>query len=171
MADLNQYEPQKKGFSLTWLSSVLAALRDQESFLKRVHEATRATGQLIIVDFNLMNPVFLWAEWNRRRKALRESPEFGCHADFSGMLRRKGRNGALYYPKQGGGFFDDVQFFTPHTLGVLLRRVGFQVLQPCFSGFVPPLPFDGLSTRLEGLLPRVPVLKALGRAYMVTGVK
>ena len=125
----------------------------------------------MILDYNLLNPLVLWEEWRRRRRALRHSPEFARQADFWRMVGRRGRRGARYFPRTDGGQFDDVQFFTPGTLTALLSRVGFEPLETAFSGFVPPLPFRGLSASLERKLCRVPGLRNLGRAYLVTGRK
>jgi hypothetical protein len=150
---------------------VLAVIENQDAFLNRIYQATRAGGKIMIVDFNLWNPPFMWTEWRRRRQALRKSPEFARHADFWAMVRRRKRSGAFFFPQLGGGLFDDVQFFTPGTLGYLLERVGFQLLLPGFSGFAPPVLFKGLSAHLEKVFSRVPIVKSLGRAYLVTGVK
>jgi SAM-dependent methyltransferase len=171
VADLNGYTPEGADISLTWLASVLAVIENQDAFLNRIYQATRAGGKIMIVDFNLWNPPFILTEWRRRRQALRKSPEFARYADFWAMVRRRKRRGAFFFPQLGGGLFDDVQFFTPGTLGYLLERVGFQLLPPGFSGFAPPVLFKGLSAHLEKVFSRVPIVKNLGRAYLVTGVK
>jgi SAM-dependent methyltransferase len=171
VVDLNEYHPKKENFSLTWLSSVLAIVRNQEEFLGRVYSATRAGGKVIVVDFNLLNPVFLWSEWRRRRRALRESPEFARHADFWAMVRRRRRQGARFFLQNRDGLFDDVQFFTPASLTDLLVKVGFKPLRPRFSGFTPPFLFGRVSGLLERMSCVVPLFKQLGRAYIVTGEK
>jgi SAM-dependent methyltransferase len=171
VADLNEYTPEGADISLTWLASVLAVIENQDAFLNRVYQATRAGGKIMIVDFNLLNPLFLCTEWRRRRRALARSPEFARHADFWTMVRRKKRRGASFFPQIGGGLFDDVQFFTPGTLGRLLEQVGFRLLPSGFSGFAPPVLFKGLSAHVEKAFSRVPIVKSLGRAYLVTGVK
>jgi SAM-dependent methyltransferase len=178
VAKLDEYIPQIGDLSLTWLASVLAALPDQDSFLKRVYEATRPSGKVMITGMNLWNPLFLWGEWRRRRRALLVSPEFARHADtsflsryFWSMVRRKGRIGARYFPRHDSGLFDDVQFFTPNTLSALLREVGFRTLPSAFSGYAPPILFRAASARLEGALSRVPMLNRLGYFYLVTGVR
>lgn len=170
-ADLNDYTPDSANISVTWLSSVLAIVKNQDAFLTRIYKATRTSGKIMIIDYNLWNPHFLWTEWRRRRRAIERSPEFERNANYWAMVTRKRRSGAFFYPQSGGGVFDDVQFFTPGTLGRLLERVGFRVLPCGFSGFTPPVLFKGLSTRLETLFSRMPILKNLGRAYVVTGVK
>lgn len=170
VADLDDDIPLKKDLSLTWLSSVLAAVRRQEIFLGRVFDATRPGGKVMIVDFNLMNPLFFWMEWRRRRGALRDNPEFARHANFWDMVRRRGREGARFFPQKEHGAFDDVQFFTPSTLANVLRKTGFRPLTPGFSGFVPPF-FGGLSGPVERIISRVPGLNHLGRAYVVAAEK
>ncbi len=170
-ADLNGFVPEEnRHFSLTWLASVLAVIRDQENFLKRIFEATRTQGRIMIVDFNLCHPPFLWKEWLRRRRAMQKSREFGRQADFWAMVRRKGRAGARFFPAEGGGFFDDVQFFTPGTLARLLRSVGFRPVPPIFTVCAPPSLFN-LSLPAERLLSRLPGWNSLGRAYLITGFK
>jgi SAM-dependent methyltransferase len=171
VADLDEYTPERKNLSLTWLSSVLAIVRNQDAFLDRIYKATRAGGKVMVVDFNLLNPFFLWNEWRRRRQALRESREFAREGDFWAMVQRRGRKGARFYARDGEGVFDDVQFFTPATLARLLRSVGFQPLTPGFSGFTPPFLFRGVSNHLERVFSRVPGLNNLGRAYVVSGEK
>jgi SAM-dependent methyltransferase len=170
-ADLNDYTPDSANISMTWLSSVLAIIKNQDAFLARIYKATRAGGRIMVVDYNLWNPHFLWTEWRRRRRAFERSPEFEHNANYWAMVTRKRRSGAFFYPQRGGDVFDDVQFFTPGTLGRLLDQVGFRVLPSSFSGFAPPSLFKGLSTCLERLFSRMPILKNLGRAYVVTGVK
>jgi hypothetical protein len=125
----------------------------------------------MIVDYNLWNPHFLWTEWRRRRRAFERSPEFERNANYWAMVTRKRRCGAFFYPQSGEGVFDDVQFFSPWTLGRLLERVGFRVLPHGFSGFAPPALCKGLSTHLEKVFSSMPIFKNLGRAYVVTGVK
>ena len=170
-ADLNEYRPESAEISVTWLSSVLAIIENQDVILRRIYQATRPGGKVMIVDYNLWNPYILWIEWRRRRQALHKSPEFARHADFWAMVSRKNRTGARFFPYLESGFFDDVQFFTPKTLSRLLERVGFRVLPHGFSGFAPPVLFKGLSVSAEKVFSHVPVLKSLGRAYVVTGVK
>jgi len=171
MADLNEYTPNRADISLTWLSSVLAVIADQDTFLSRLYRATRGSGKIMIVDYNLWNPHVLWTEWRRRRQALSKSPEFARHADFWGMVNRKNRLGAMFFPRSEGGFFDDVQFFSPRSLGRLLERVGFRLSPSCFSGFAPPFLFNGLSAQVERAFSQVPIIKNLGRANLVTAVK
>ncbi len=169
-ADLNDYVPEEKDVSLTWLASILAVIEDQETFIKRIFHSTRPGGRVVVVDYNLQHPPFLWNEWLRRKRALAKSPEFSQRANFWGMVRRKGREGARFFPANSDGLFDDVQFFTPGTLKSLLRKVGFQVLPPLFTGCAIPL-FGQFSVRVEYMLSRLPGWKSLGRAYLVTGVK
>ncbi len=71
IADLEEYVPDTNNISLTWLASVLAAIRDQNDFLKRIYKATREGGKVIITDMNLLNPAFLWNEWRRRKECQR----------------------------------------------------------------------------------------------------
>jgi len=171
VADLNEGTPASADISLTWLSSVLAVIEEQDTFLTRVYWATRTGGKIMIVDYNLWNPHFLWTEWRRRRQALSKSPEFARHADFWGMVNRKNRLGAMFFPRSEGGFFDDVQFFSPRSLGRLLERVGFRLSPSFFSGFAPPFLFNGLSAQVERAFSQVPIIKNLGRANLVTAVK
>jgi len=171
VADLNEYIPEISGISLTWIASVLAALPDQEDFLKRVYAATREGGGLMVTDMNLLNPWFLFKEWRRRQRAKLESPEFARQADFWRMMQRRGRSGARFFPRRSQGWFDDVQFFTAGSLKGLLRQTGFRVAQTGFSGFVPPQVYVPLLTPLEGFMARVPMVKNLGYFYMVTGIK
>jgi SAM-dependent methyltransferase len=170
-ADLNDYTPDSNEISVTWLSSVLAIVKNQDTFLARIYKATRAGGRIMIVDYNLWNPHFLWTEWRRRRRAFERSPEFSRNANYWAMVTRKRRDGAFFYPQSGGGVFDDVQFFTPGTLGRLLEQVGFRPLPSYFSGFAVPFLFKGLSMQAEKVFSQAPIIKRLGRAYVVTGVK
>jgi SAM-dependent methyltransferase len=171
VADLNEYSPETHGISLTWIASVLAALPDQEDFLMRVYAATREGGKIIVTDMNLRNPWFLFGEWRRRQRAKVNSPEFARWADFWSMVRRRGRSGARFFPLGSQERFDDVQFFTAATLGALLSQVGFRVVQPSFSGFVPPQIHAKLIETWETFMARVPILKNLGFFYNVTGIK
>jgi SAM-dependent methyltransferase len=171
VADLNDYIPEASHLSLTWISSVLAIIQNQDRFLRRIYEATKSKGQVVITDYNLLHPPFLIGEWWRRQSALRDSPEFASDANFLHMVQRCGRQGARYYACGDNGSFDDVQFFTPKTLGRLLRNVGFHLLPPQFSGFVPPFLPGKSSVALENFMSGAPVFKQLGRAYVITGVK
>lgn len=171
VADLKDYLPETPGVSLTWIASVLAALPDQEDFLRRVYAVTREGGQVLVTDMNLGNPLFLYREWQRRQQAKAQSPEFARQTDFWSMVRRRGRSGARLFPRQRQGQFDDAQFFTAGTLAALLRQVGFRIAQPRFSGFVPPPVYINFLTPLEAVMASVPVLKNLGYFYIVTGIK
>jgi len=171
VADLDEFIFGGRDLSLTWISSVLAAIRDQDRFLMKIYRATRSDGKIVITDFNLMHPPFLIGEWYRRRMAIQRSTDFAKAANFLDMLQRRRRNGARYFPLQEDGVFDDVQFFTPRTLSDLLRKTGFRPLSPNFSGFVPPLRVGNAPVILENLCSRLPGLRQLGRAYVVTGVK
>ncbi len=169
-ADLNDYIPGEENFSLTWFASVLAVIRDQESLLKRVFQATRDHGRIMLVDYNLLHPPFLWKEWRRRNAVREKCPDFVREGHFWKMFRRKGRTGARFFPLAEGGIFDDAQFFTPGTLGALLQRAGFRVLPAVFSGCTLPV-FSGPAVCLERALSRAPGWKSLGRAYLLTGMK
>lgn len=171
VADLDEFIPPPD-LSLTWLGSVLAAVRDQEIFLEKVYGATRSGGEVMVSDMNLFNPLFLWGEWRRRKRAREENRAFSRQADFWAMFARRGRRGARYFPGDGAGLpFDDVQFFSALTLERLLSKVGFFLRSPFFHGFSPPrfhqLPFTGM----EGLLSRIPALRYFGYFYVVTGWK
>ena len=168
-SDLNRYAPDEE-FSLAWLASVLAVIEDQEALLERIFRSTRRRGEIRVVDYNLLHPPFLWGEWRRRSWARGRSPEFSRQASYWGMVRRAGRRGARFFPLTEGGLFDDAQFFTPGTLRSLLRKVGFRVLPPRFSGCTPLFSAPA-STSLEKILSRLPGWKVLGRAYLITGVK
>jgi SAM-dependent methyltransferase len=171
VADLNQHVPEGKKLSLTWIASVLAALPNQDDFLLRVYAATREGGQVMVTDMNLGNPWFLFGEWRRRQRAKVNNPEFAHEADFWSMVRRRGRSGARFFPLESLERFDDVQFFTAGTLGALLSRVGFRVVQSGFSGFVPPQVYHPILTPLEGFMSRVPILQHFGYFYMIMGIK
>ncbi len=170
-ADLNEYIPEMAELSLTWLASVLAAIRDQEAFLARVYQATRPEGRVILTDMNLWNPLFLVKEWGRRRRNQMDSPEFARSADFLAMVRRKGRKGARFFPSAHGAMIDDVQFFTPVTLSQLLRTVGFCQVTSTYSGFLPPPLFSPIGLMLERSLDKVPILRGMGYFYLVSGQK
>jgi SAM-dependent methyltransferase len=171
VADLNDYKPEWQNLSLTWLASILAVIGNQEDFLNRVYKVTRAGGKVMVMDFNLLNPHFLWGEWWRRRRAMPENPEFSREANFWSMVRRRGRKGARFFRVHGREDFDDVQFFSPGTLGRLLQDSGFGILKPAFTGFSPPFLLGRFSTYWEKRLSRVPGLRHLGWAYLITGVK
>jgi SAM-dependent methyltransferase len=167
--DLNRYAPDED-LSLAWLASILAVIKDQETLLERIFRSTRRRGEIMVVDYNLLHPPFLWGEWRRRSCARSRSPEFSRQAYYWAMVRRRGRRGARFFPLTEGGLFDDAQFFTPGTLRSLLRKVGFRVLPPRFSGCTP-LSSAPVSTSLENILSRLPGWKVLGRAYLMAGVK
>lgn len=109
-ADLDVYDPTLRELSLTWLASVLANVGDQEAFLERVFQATRLGGRVMITDMNLLNPLFLFKEWRRRRRGSRRSATFRRQASFPGMFFRRRRSGARYFPDAPGKPFDDAQF-------------------------------------------------------------
>ena len=169
VADLNEYIPEAPEISLTWIASVLAALTDQEGFLKRIYAATREDGRVLVTDMNLLNPWFLFGEWRRRQRAKAESLEFKRQADFGSMVRRKGRSGARFFPLETQGWFDDVQFFTARSLKVLLRRVGFQVDEIHYNCFIPPRLYISWLNPLEASMTKVPLLKNFGYFYTVIG--
>ena len=161
-ADLNEYIPELKNLSMTWLASVLAAIKNQQILLKRIIEATRKNGKIMITDMNLLNPLFLWNERHRRRRAFNESSKFAAHANFREMVWRKNRVGARYFPRDNRGVFDDVQFFTPRTLANLLSDTGFKLLPASFYGFVPPLFYHNAVTFVERTISKMPVIQLLG---------
>jgi SAM-dependent methyltransferase len=171
VADLTDYLPETSEVSLTWVASVLAALPDQEDFLRRVYAVTRPGGQVMVTDMNLGNPLFLFREWQRRQRAQTKNLKFARQADFWSMVWRRGRSGARFFPNGTNGEFDDVQFFTAKSLGALLKLVGFRIVQPRFSGFVPPPIFVNSLTSLEDIIAKVPGLRNLGYFYVVTGIK
>ena len=171
VADLDEYNPTMSNVSITWLASVLAAVKDQESFLKRVFEKTREGGKVIITDMNLLNPLFLWNEWRRRKEAIRRNVEFRQRADFLAMFKRRDRKGARYFFSRDGESFDDVQFFAANTLSNLLRNVGFYPQSSSFSGFVPPALFRMGLGCLENIFGGLPLLRELGYFYLVVGIK
>ncbi len=171
VADLQEYRLSWDGISLTWLASVLAAVRDQGALLTNVADHTREGGLVMVTDMNLANPLFLLGEWRRRRRGKTRSRLFRDEADFLRMFRRKERIGARYFPAEQGDDFDDVQFFTSGTLSRLLRETGFTPRRTSFHGFVPPRLSRGPLARLERALGRLPLVRSLGYFYVVTGEK
>ena len=169
-SDLNDYLPAVNDLSLTWIASVLAAVRDQEALLARIHAATRPGGEIMITDMNLLNPLFLVREWRRRRQAKRHFPAFARHANFLAMLLRRNRRGARLFKEKQGPPFDDVQFFTPVSLRQLLVTVGFTNVRISYSGFLPPLWVRPL-LELETVLAAVPLLRTLGYFYLTRAQK
>lgn len=178
VANLDTYAP-RTDVDFTWIASVLANVTDQDAFLRRIHTNTRPGGEVMITDMNLLNPLFLWGEWRRRRLAFDRSPDFARRAKFMDMVRRRGRRGARYYSidaptgqdVQDTEMFDDAQFFTPSTLARLFRETGFAPGTPAFSGFMPPLPgMPGLAA-VEGLLASVPLVRRGGYFYRMSGFK
>lgn len=172
-ADLDDFQPDGEPLSLTWLSSVLANLRDQEAFLGQVADSTRPGGRVLVTDMNLLNPLFAWSEWRRRRGLARQSREFARHLSFWRMFWRADRRGARYFPRSDGGTgeIDDAQFFWWATLARLLRRAGLEPCRAEHSGFVPPflrVPGQGA---LEKLLAQVPLLRWGGYFYLMAGIK
>ncbi len=169
-ADLNVYSPESNNLSLTWLASVLAVVPDQEGLLRRVHRATRTDGEIMITDMNLLNPLFLFREWRRRRWFIEQSPEFRRHANFFEMVRRHERRGARYFKTTDGDDVDDVQFFRPGTLAELLRTTGFSPAPASYSGFIPPIPV-GRHEPLERLFARIPLIRKFGYFYFMRAQK
>jgi len=170
-ANLDDYAPAETSITLTWIASVLAAIRDQDSLLRRIQSATRPRGRIILSDMNLWNPLFCLAEFKRRRDAAARCLEFAEHASFPAMYRRRGRIGARYWGMAESGTFDDVQFFTPGSLAALLERVGFTVDSVCYSGLMPPAGPRRFAARLETALSSVPGVRRLGYFYTVSGMK
>lgn len=170
VADLNEYVPTVQDLSLTWLASVLAAIPQQDAFLKRVHDATRAGGQIMVSDMNLWNPLFLVSEYRRRRRAARTNRAFAARQNFRAMFARRGRTGARYF-SENDSTFDDVQFFQPRSLRRLYESVGWQTTAFYFSGYIPPaLARLGL-TSFEVRLAHLPLLARFGYFYLGVGVK
>ncbi|HEY6328540.1 MAG TPA: class I SAM-dependent methyltransferase [Blastocatellia bacterium] len=170
VADLNTFDPNTSDLSLTWIASVLAAIRDQNGLLRRIYDATRTEGQIMITDMNLLNPLFLSREFLRRRRAKRSAPEFAREAGFWSMLTRGGRSGARFYPRGEGAPFDDVQFFTPRTISELLRASGFRPNSLTCSGFGLPM-LGRRAVTVERILPRVLALRKLGYFYLASAIK
>jgi SAM-dependent methyltransferase len=168
-ADLTTYTPPVDRLSLTWLASILAAIPDQDGLLRRIFHHTQPGGKLIITDMNLLNPLFAWGEWRRRRRAMRAYPEFAQQADFLAMVRRRERAGARYFTNLDGGCFDDVQFFTARTLSRLIRTSGFEAVSVDYAGFIPPPVFRPGMRGLEQALGSVPAIRSFGYFYTVTG--
>lgn len=171
-ADLDQYSPPRADLSLTWIASVLANIPRQDSFLERLHRATRPVGEVMITDMNLLNPLFLWKEWRRRRTAAGKSPDFAREADFAAMFWRRSRRGARYFPTaEPGDAFDDAQFFWRRTLARLFRHTGFAPGPIYYSGFVPPAPGLPDLSRLEPVLDHIPLLRQGAYFYRMSGFK
>ncbi len=171
-ADLDTWKPGESGVTLTWIASVLAAMKDQDGFMARMHAATRPGGEIMVTDMNLSNPLFRWMEWLRRHRARKASTAFDRSADFAAMTSRRGRTGARYYPLDGReGVFDDVQFFSAGTLGTLMARSGLRPRLRAWQGYVPPLVWSCLPNASEHWLSVVPGLRELGYFYVVSGVK
>lgn len=170
VADLNEYVPEMQNISLTWLASVLAAIPSQEKFLKRVYDATRYGGQVMVSDMNLWNPLFLVGEYRRRQRAAKTNHAFAREQNFGAMLARRGRTGARYF-SENGSTFDDVQFFQPRSLRRLYETVGWKTDAFYFSGYIPPFLARWGMTRLETIFPRVSLLSQLGYFYLGVGVK
>jgi len=170
-ADLEEYILEMKNLSLTWFASVLAAVRNQNKFLKMAYDVTRPGGQIMITDMNLLNPLFLIREWYRRQQAKNDSPKLAEYSNFLAMLKREGRIGARYFPTNNGRYFDDVQFFSPLTLSRLLSNTGFTPRSVVFSGFVPPHLWQLGLNSLEDVFSRVPLLRWFGYFYLVAGIK
>ena len=171
-ADLDIYTPPVQDLSLTWIASVLANIPRQDAFLERLYQATRPGGEVMVTDMNLLNPLFVWKEWRRRRAARAKSPEFAHQASFSDMFWRKNRRGARYFPVEGPGDpFDDAQFFWPRTLARLFRQKGFVPGTVYYSGFVPPVPGLPDLSRLEPVLDRIPLLRRGAYFYRMSGIR
>ncbi|HEV8064936.1 MAG TPA: class I SAM-dependent methyltransferase [Acidimicrobiales bacterium] len=168
VADLEGYAPPSPDLDLTWLGSVLAAISDQQSLVDRVYEASKTGGHIAVSDMNLRNPLFLYRESRRRRRA--RNTEFTREGNFLKMLRRQDRLGARYYGTRGGAPFDDVQFFTPATLSRVLASAGFRPLSPEFSGLAPPQ-LGRMAAALEPDLRRLPGVRSLAYFYLLMGVK
>ena len=170
-ANLEEYTLEKTNVSLTWVASVLAAMRNQDKFLEMTYKATRPKGKIMITDMNLLNPLFLVKEWYRRQHAKNENVEFALQADFLAMVRRQDRIGARYFSGNNGRLFDDVQFFSAITLSKLLSNVGFTPGSVFSSGFIPPYLWQLGLDSLENVLSRVPLLRCFGYFYLVSGLK
>jgi SAM-dependent methyltransferase len=169
--DLDAYDPPERELSLTWMASVLAAVTDQEALLARLHAATRPGGQVMLTDMNLLNPLFAFQEWRRRRRGARSGARFARQASFRAMFQRRDRRGGRCFPAGADGLLDDPQFFWWRTLEQLLRRTGFEPRRARYSGFVPPLPRGPDLSNLERLLARVPLLRCGGYFYLMSGVR
>ncbi len=171
-SDLDGYSPPRQDVSLTWIASVLANIPRQDAFLERLYPATRPGGEVMITDMNLLNPLFSWKEWRRRRAARESSPDFARVADFAAMFWRKGRRGARYFPTtETGKTFDDAQFFWRRTLARLFRQTGFDPGPIYYSGFVPPVPGLPDLSRLEPVLDHIPLLRQGAYFYRMSGFK
>ncbi|MEM7585729.1 MAG: class I SAM-dependent methyltransferase [Acidobacteriota bacterium] len=168
--DLDAFTPDRSDLSHTWLASVLAVVVDQEDLLRRVYRSSRPGGEILITDMNLLNPLFLLREWQRRRRLMKLSSEFRQHGNFPQMVRRNHRKGARYFETSRGSEADDVQFFYPRTLAKLLRSTGFEPTPPSFSGFMPPLPLER-HDRLERFLARLPLIRRFGYFYLMSARK
>jgi SAM-dependent methyltransferase len=171
ISDLDDFVPGMEDLALTWVASVLAALTDQGRFISRIYGSSREGASFIVTDMNLLNPLFLAGEWRRRRRARQRSPLFAEQSHFGDMLRRKNRVGARYFPSTDGNCFDDVQFFTPVTIGRLLAESGFEVIETRFSGFAPPVLSGCMGALLEGFVASVPLIRRFGYFYSAHGVK
>jgi len=171
VADLDEYKPDTNNVSLTWLASVLAAVRNQNKFLETTCEATRPKGQVMITDMNLFNPLFLFKEWSRRQQTKKSNLEFARKSDFWSMIRRRGRTGARYLTGNNARSFDDVQFFSSRSLSDLLDDTGFVPKFVDFSGFVPPQLWKMGLDHLENVFSRLPFLRQFGYFYLVAAIK
>jgi SAM-dependent methyltransferase len=171
VADLESYRLDRSDIVLTWLSSVLAAIKDQETLLRRIYDATGVGGRIMITDMNLLNPLFSWHVASRIRRAKVHDADFAREGDFRKMFQRRGRKGARYYRDNRGQVFDDVQFFWSGTLRGLLSSTGFIPLGPSYSGFVPPFPVVGRFIFLDELMARLPLLSHFGYFYLMVGRK
>jgi len=170
-ADLNTFTPPMANFSLTWLSSVLAIILDQDAFIQKIFHATRPGGQIIITDYNLLHPPFFMAEWLRRRKAMKSCPAFAREADYLSMVRRKGRKGARFFPIRNGAEFDDVQFLTNRQLKKLLMENGFSSVTTEYGGFILPFCEPESAIWLEKAFSGIKGISWMGRTFVTRGIK
>ena len=60
--DLDLFNPCVEKITLTWFSSVLAAIKDQDRLLKSVYEKTKPGRCIAVTDYNLLHPPFLFQE-------------------------------------------------------------------------------------------------------------
>jgi SAM-dependent methyltransferase len=163
VADLNTYVPPTTDLSLTWLASVLPAIKDKLDFLQRIRGATRPGGRVLITDLNTANPMFGLAELRRGHFGEARLSWVRPLLDRLGRRQYDGRR----YPIGRDNPDGYSRFFSSESLARLLTASGLTVSIVDHAGFAPPRIFGRASADAEAWLGRLPWITRFGLFYTV----
>lgn len=148
---------QDEHFDVVWTMEAISHIDPAEKFLAAVSENVGDCGSVIISDSNILNPAMAWRVFRLRRGGVAQHTH---KAIASGEL--------IAYAQE--------RLFTTWQLSRILRQAGFPTVKVQLSIFFPsglarvPWLFS-VSTGIDVILDKVPVLRNMGGIYTIVASK